>query len=116
MDYHIHAAITEGLQQRGVDVLTAHEDRTSQLDEEELRARATQLGRGLFSQDEDLLTLTNRWLQTDRVCAGLVYAHQLGVTMVRRFVILSSWPMPLSLKTCVIILYLYHSEYVSEYA
>jgi len=51
------------------------------LDDEERLARATQLGRVLFSQDEDLLTLTHRWLQTGRVCAGLVYAHQLGVTI-----------------------------------
>ena len=65
----------------GVDVLTAHEDGAAQLDDGELLARATQLGRVLFSQDEDLLTLTHRWLQTGRVFAGLVYAHQLGVTI-----------------------------------
>jgi len=35
----------------------------------------------LFSQDEDLHTLTHRWLQTGRVFAGLVYAYQLGVTI-----------------------------------
>jgi predicted nuclease of predicted toxin-antitoxin system len=81
MDHHVHAAITEGLRQRGVDVLPAHEDGAAQLDDEELLARATQLGRVLFSQDEDLLTLTHRWLQTGRVFAGLVYAHQLGVTI-----------------------------------
>jgi predicted nuclease of predicted toxin-antitoxin system len=62
-------------------VLTAHEDGAAQFDDEELLARATQLGRVLFSQDEDLLTLTHRWLQTGRVFAGLVYAHQLGVTI-----------------------------------
>jgi len=81
MDHHVHAAITERLRQRGVDVLTAHEDGAAQLDDEELLVRATQLGRVLFSQDEDLLTLTHRWLQTGRVFAGLVYAHQLSVTI-----------------------------------
>jgi len=36
MDHHVHATITEGLRQRGIDVLTAHEDGASQLDDEEL--------------------------------------------------------------------------------
>ena len=32
MDHRVHAAITEGLRQRGVDVLTAHEDGATQFD------------------------------------------------------------------------------------
>jgi hypothetical protein len=32
MDHHVHAAITEGLRQRGVDVLTVHEDWAAQFD------------------------------------------------------------------------------------
>jgi hypothetical protein len=35
----------------------------------------------LFSQDKDLLILTHRWLQFDREFSGLVYAHQLSVTI-----------------------------------
>ncbi|MFO1434781.1 MAG: DUF5615 family PIN-like protein [Candidatus Competibacteraceae bacterium] len=55
MDHHVHAAITEGLRRRGVDVITAYEDGSAELDDNQLLARATQLGRALFSQDSDLL-------------------------------------------------------------
>ena len=81
MDHHVHAAITEGLRRRGVDVLTAYEDGAAQLDDPQLFARATQLERVLFSQDTDLLVLAEQWLQAGREFARLVYAHQLGVTI-----------------------------------
>jgi predicted nuclease of predicted toxin-antitoxin system len=58
MDQHVPAAITQGLRQRGVDVLTAFEDGSDQLEDELLLGRSTQLGRVLFSQDQDFLTLT----------------------------------------------------------
>jgi hypothetical protein len=44
-----------GLRLRGVEVLTAQEDGTSRLADPDLLNRATELGRVLFSQDEDLL-------------------------------------------------------------
>jgi predicted nuclease of predicted toxin-antitoxin system len=81
MDHHVHAAITAGLRRRGGDVLTAQEDETAQASDEQLLDRATQLGRVLFSQDEDLLALAHLWLQTSRPFAGLVYAHQLSITV-----------------------------------
>jgi hypothetical protein len=81
MDHHVDAAITEGLRRRGIDVLTAYEDGAAQLEDADLLARATQLGRVLFSQDVDLLIIADRWLQTNREFAGLVYAHQLGITI-----------------------------------
>jgi predicted nuclease of predicted toxin-antitoxin system len=81
MDHHVHAAITDGLRRRGVEVITAQEDGATRFDDERLLERATQLGCVLFSQDKDLLILTHRWLQTDREFAGLVYAHQLSVTI-----------------------------------
>jgi len=83
MDHHVHVAITEGLRRRGVEVITAYEDGTAELDDQGLLERATQLGRVLFSQDKDLLTLTHYWLQTGREFAGLIYAHQLSVTIGR---------------------------------
>ena len=43
--------------------------------------RATELGRVLFSQDRDFLILAHRWLQAGRIFSGLVYAHQLNVTI-----------------------------------
>lgn len=62
-------------------MLTAQEDETAQASDEQLLDRATQLGRVFFSQDEDLLTLAHHWFQTNRPFAGLVYAHQLSITI-----------------------------------
>jgi predicted nuclease of predicted toxin-antitoxin system len=55
MDVHVPRAITEGLQLRGVDVLTAQEDDARRLGDTELLDRATARGRVLFSRDGDLL-------------------------------------------------------------
>ena len=54
MDEHVPSAITKGLRQRGVDVLTIQEDDRSGYSDPAMLARATELGRVLFSQDEDL--------------------------------------------------------------
>ena len=51
------------------------------MEDTDLLARATQLERVLFSQDADLLVIADRWLQTNREFAGLVYAHQLEITI-----------------------------------
>jgi len=75
LDHHVHAAITEGLRRRGVDVITAHEDGAAEFEDEKPLQRATQLGRMLFSQDKDLLILTNQWLEAGIEFSGLVYAH-----------------------------------------
>ena len=50
MDVHVPAAITRGLLLRGVDVLTAQIDGTTELPDPDLLDRATELGRVLFSQ------------------------------------------------------------------
>ncbi len=81
MDHHVHAAITDGLRQRGIDVLTAFDDGAAELDDDELLQRATERGRVLFSQDRDLLVFAHDWQRTGREFAGLVYAHQLGITI-----------------------------------
>ena len=44
-------AITEQLRRRGVDVLTAIEDGAATLEDDQLLARASELGRVLFTQD-----------------------------------------------------------------
>lgn len=81
IDHHVDAAITAGLRRRGIEVLTAYEDGAAEAEDEMLLARATVLGRVLFSQDTDLLIITDRWLQTGQAFAGLVYAHQLAITV-----------------------------------
>jgi hypothetical protein len=81
MDHHIPSAITAGLRKRGVDVLTAEEDGSAMLDDDPLLDRATSLGRVLFSQDEDLLAIAHRRLQAGLPFAGVVYAHQLAISI-----------------------------------
>jgi uncharacterized protein with PIN domain len=81
MDVHVRRAVTDGLRLRGVDVLTAQQDDASQIRDPELLNRATSLGRILFTQDEDLLREAKRRQQTGENFGGLVYAHQLNITI-----------------------------------
>lgn len=76
MDQHIHLAITEGLRQRGIDVLTAFEDGRSDADDEVLLQRATDLNRIVVSQDQDLLRITTEWLRAGRPFAGVAFGIQ----------------------------------------
>ena len=55
MDVHVPNAITRALVLRSVDVLTAQLDGTTELEDPDLLDRTTELGRALFTQDEDLL-------------------------------------------------------------
>jgi len=81
MDEHVHRAITTGLRLRGVDVLTAQEDDRRNTLDDVLLDRATQLERILFSQDEDLLAEA-RYRQVEGIpFAGVIYAHQLRITI-----------------------------------
>jgi len=80
-DVHVRRAVTEGLRLRGIDILTAQEDGAAQLLDPELLTRATELGRVLFTQDDDLLKEAARRQETGKRFAGLVYAHQLNVTI-----------------------------------
>jgi hypothetical protein len=43
----------------------------------------TALGRVLFSQDDDLLREANKRQQTGETFAGVIYAHQLNITVGR---------------------------------
>ena len=76
MDVHVPAAITEGLRRRGVDVLTSQEDGTREFDDATLLERGAELGRVLFSQDQDLLKIAAAWQTAGRPFAGLIFAHQ----------------------------------------
>jgi len=76
MDHHVPRAITIGLRQRGVDVLTAFEDGTHELDDPDLLDRATAVGRVLFSRDDDLLAEATRRLRAGAPFGGVIYAHQ----------------------------------------
>lgn len=81
MDHHVKAANTNGLRKRGVDVVTCAEDAADQSDDDQILARASRMGRVVFTQDDDFLALADEWLANGRDFAGLIYAHQLGITI-----------------------------------
>ena len=79
LDHHVPRAIALGLRLRNVDVLTAAEDNAAEMSDAELLARASELGRVLVTFDDDLLVEVERWRRTNRLFAGLVFAHPLRV-------------------------------------
>src|ERR1700733_11858347 len=81
MDVHVPAAITRALIMRGVDVLTAQLDNASELSDPALLDRATFLNRVLFSQDVDLLAEATKRQRGGQSFYGVIYAHQLGITI-----------------------------------
>lgn len=81
LDHHVPVAIAEGLRERGVDVLTAAEDRAADWDDEDILQRATDLQHVVFTQDRDFLAIARRWYQDGRSFSGLIYAHQLRITI-----------------------------------
>lgn len=81
MDVHVPRAVTTALRLRSIDVVTAQEDGAAQFDDDRLLQRATDLGRILVSQDVDLLREGARRLREGEGFSGLVYAHQLRVTI-----------------------------------
>lgn len=81
MDHNVHAAITDGLRQRGVDCLNAQDDGMSAASDESILIRARELGRVVFTQDADFLEITASWLATNTLFAGVIYARQMGITI-----------------------------------
>ena len=57
VDVHVPIVVTESLRRRGLDVLTSQDDGTDTQDDEVLLTRATELGRILFTQDQDFLRI-----------------------------------------------------------
>jgi predicted nuclease of predicted toxin-antitoxin system len=55
MDHNVPRAITNGLKLKGIDLITAYEDGSSQLDDSKLLDRASELERVLFTRDYNLL-------------------------------------------------------------
>ena len=81
MDEHVPFAISAGLALRGVDVLTVQADGRPDADDAKILDRAMELRRAVFTQDEDFLTEAHRRQQTGEPFSGVVYAHQLNVTI-----------------------------------
>ena len=81
LDHNVRRAVAEGLRQRGVDLVTAHEDGSAELDDELLLARVAELGRVLFTHDDDFLAIADRWLAGNRPFSGIIYVHQYRLTV-----------------------------------
>src|SRR5262245_44407361 len=80
-DHHVPASIAEGLRGRGVDVSTTSADNSADWTDEAILERATILGRINFTQDLDFLRIGHDWIDGGREFAGIVFAHQLGITI-----------------------------------
>jgi hypothetical protein len=83
MDVHVPAAITRSLAVRGVDVITAQMDGASRLPDKALLDRASELGRVVFTRDDDFLAEATARQRRDVYFAGIIYAHQLRLTIGR---------------------------------
>jgi predicted nuclease of predicted toxin-antitoxin system len=81
MDHHVPKAITNGLRLRGVDVLTAYEDGSNEIDDAALLDRASTLKRVLFTQDDDFLRETGKRVRDQRPFYGVIYGHRLRVSI-----------------------------------
>jgi predicted nuclease of predicted toxin-antitoxin system len=81
MDVHVRRPVTTGLRRRQVEVMTAQEDGTSQCDDDELLDRAKEVGRVLFTQDDDLLHEAASRQRRGQAFAGVIYAHQQNITV-----------------------------------
>lgn len=80
---HVRRAVGETLRLRGVDVLTAQADGHARAPDPLLLDRSMRLQRVLFTQDEDLLAEATRRQRAGESFAGVVYAHQLRVSVAR---------------------------------
>ena len=81
MDHNVPRAITNGLKLKGVDLITAYEDGSSQLDDTELLDRASELERVLFTRDYNLLQEATKRQRAGVPFYGIIYAHQLKISI-----------------------------------
>ena len=81
MDEHVPSAITDALRRRGIDVVSVQEDGRAGLPDPLVIDRATELGRVLFTRDMDFLAEVRQRQREGRAFAGVVYAHQMRVSI-----------------------------------
>jgi Domain of unknown function (DUF5615) len=75
-DVHVPRAIRDQPRRHGVDVLTAQEDNSAKLPDEELLERATKLGRVVFTQDIRFKARAEDWQRQGKSFTGLLFGHQ----------------------------------------
>lgn len=83
MDVHIPMPITQQLRLRGVDVLTATEEGTNRLLDDELLQLVGAEKRVLFTHDIRLKVLAEQWQRDGTPFAGLLYGHAEGASIGR---------------------------------
>ena len=83
LDHHVPASVARGLRDGGVDVVTANEDSMHDVEDAGLLDRATSLGRVMVTQDADFPAIAHNYLSSGKYFFGIVYAHQLRVTIRR---------------------------------
>jgi len=76
MDHNVRRPITAGLRLRGVDVVTALEDGSQELEDPDVLDRAQALGRVLYTEDTDFLGEGSLRQQQGLEFLGIVYGHQ----------------------------------------
>ena len=81
MDVHVPQSITDQLRRRGVDVLTAIENDSDELLDDELLEHVRSLERVLFTQDIRFKAMAEDWQRQGKPFAGLIFGHQLGGTI-----------------------------------
>lgn len=81
MDENVPRTITDGLRQRGIDVLTVQEDGRTSCPDPLVLDRATELQRVIFSQDQDFLAIAKRLQQEGVSFLGVIYARQSRVSI-----------------------------------
>lgn len=80
MDEHVPGPITRALRAAGVDVLTVQVGYDATPDPAVLD-RAGQLGRIVFTRDDDFLREATRRQRVGESFAGVIYSHQLGLSI-----------------------------------
>jgi Uncharacterized protein conserved in bacteria len=81
IDEQVPKAITLGLRQRGVDVLTVQDDGFTSTPDPIVLDHATQLGRVMFSQDEDFPNEGFRRQAEGIHFSGIIYARQTRISI-----------------------------------
>jgi predicted nuclease of predicted toxin-antitoxin system len=83
MDENVQGQIVRGLKRRGINVLTAEEDGWAERLDADVLDRAGDLGRIAFSRDQDFLREAVRRQRSSETFVGVIYAHQLRVSIGR---------------------------------
>jgi len=81
MDENVHGSILRGLRRRQIDVLRVQDDGYMERPDDAILDHATEIGRVLFSQDDDLLREATKYQRHGKHFGGVIYAHQLEASI-----------------------------------